>query len=219
MICNDFRNTYKSFLLILCGVMLAAAGADSGLALGIGLLLYFVFLMRFLNVLLYDAVLDSEGNVIEPCILWKKLICNKLIVMFSYSAIGEAVFLITLFLLKEYDVLEYRIPSYTTTMADSQMLFAFGGTMVYRIVSGVLPGLSLLAIMLICSALPLKKPRSTAWCVFWAVNLFLVPFVIGPCLNQGLSLMMSSAWAEKAAVLLLGTAYVVLIIVVLKKPI
>lgn len=43
MIYTDFRNTYKSFLFLLCGMLLAVtAGAGSGLALGIGLLLYFV---------------------------------------------------------------------------------------------------------------------------------------------------------------------------------
>ena len=73
MIYKDFRNTYKNFLFLLCGVLLAViAGAGSGLALGIGLLLYFVFLTRFLDVLLCDAIFDSEGNIADPEIPWKR---------------------------------------------------------------------------------------------------------------------------------------------------
>lgn len=213
MIRNDFRNTYKSFLVVLCGWFLAAtAGNNFGLALGIGLLFYFAFLMRLLNVLLCDAIFDSEGNIIEPRVPWKRLICNKIAVLLSYSAIGEAVFFIISLLMKEYDVLEYGLP-YLTAMAavDSQSLFAVDGTILYRIVAWIIPALSLLVIMLACNVLALKRPRAAVWCIFWVLNLFIVPYLILPCLKQGLSLIMNSILAEKAAALSLGAGYLFMI--------
>ena len=67
MILEDFRKTYKSFILLLFGMLLfTTIGVDVALALGISLLFFFVFSIRFLNALLYDSIFDAKGNITEP---------------------------------------------------------------------------------------------------------------------------------------------------------
>ena len=220
MILEDFRKTYKSFILLLFGMLLfTTIGVDVALALGISLLFFFVFSIRFLNALLYDSIFDAKGNITEPCVSWKKLIWNKMAVMLIYSIIGNALALIILLLTKQYETLEYIVPCSLTMGADSQSQFVFAVEIMYQIVSGVIPGLNFLSIVLLCSFLSLKNPCKTAWCIFWILDLLIVPSIIRPCLNQILSPLINGAEAEPVYYLLSGALSLFIIIAVLKNHI
>ncbi len=196
--------------------MLTAASKTSDFLFGSGLLISIIFTTRFLNVI-FPKTIFVEEKISASRFAYRKLICNKVILISLYSIIGEIVFLIIMYLMEGYDCLN-RIMTESVGLRNSSYIgSSFIEGIVYRIVTWIIVGLSFLVLMIICNSTSLENPCKTAWNMFWILNLFIVPMIVLPCLRAVLFLIIGGALANKIPPILLGVGYLFVIFHYIKK--
>ena len=86
MIREEFKRTYKEFLLSLCGFFIACAGGERSAAMYAGLLIFVLFTVKYLHTMLYKSVFISDEDR-ERALLPRSIVRGKTVVMFCYGAI------------------------------------------------------------------------------------------------------------------------------------
>lgn len=178
MFYHDIKITYKEFLLLLFGIMLFSVGSYIGIAGElVGGLIFIFFLIKLLNKLCCESVFETDGNLKILPISRGKLVLGKLLILLCYNMAGYGVFLISLFLTGQTDLLEENLLNLTVIGTGitgfREILLGF----LLQTVSFTVVGMSLFVLVLLCRFGSIKNSCRRAWTFFIILNLILLPLI------------------------------------------
>lgn len=193
MIREEFKRTYKEFLLSLCGFFIACAGGERSAAMYAGLLIFVLFTVKYLHTMLYKSVFISDEDR-ERALLPRSIVRGKTAVMFCYGAIVSVAAAVAAWNGSIVEV-NYFIPDSRSLVVSLFCAIAFSGT------SLLLSGQLLFVMILLCAGKNPEGAYGRAWLYFIPVRVMFLFLIESQLLTAANSVIDSAAVAFLSPVL------------------